>query len=130
MNLDSIRNDLSFLSGKEVVLFGSFVTGESGPNSDIDVAIIARTHDRSKANNIRIEAAGRAPDRYDIQVFEALPLVLKGSIIENYEVLFGDPLEIGMYFYQVRKLWEDYMHRLEVPTVEEIRRGVATGEPS
>ncbi len=127
MNLEAIRNDLSFLSDKEVVLFGSFVTGECGPRSDIDVAIIARSHEGSKVHNIRIEAVGRAPECYDIQVFEALPLVLKGSIIENYEVLFGDPLEIGMYFYRVRKAWEDYMHRVEIPTVEEIRRGLSSG---
>lgn len=92
---------MSFLSDKEVVLFGSYVTENAGPRSDIDVAIITRSNDRREMMQIRIKAVGKAPDYYDIQVFEALLLVLKGAIIENFEVLFGDPLEIGMYFYHV-----------------------------
>ena len=48
MDLDDIREDLSFLSNREVILFGSYVTGEAGPNTDIDVAIIARLHDRKE----------------------------------------------------------------------------------
>ncbi|MFO7837585.1 MAG: nucleotidyltransferase domain-containing protein [Candidatus Thorarchaeota archaeon] len=102
------------------MLFGSYVNGETGPRSDIDVAIITRSHDREEMMQIRIEAAGKAPEYYDIQVFEALPLILKSAIIENFEVLFGNPLEIGMHFYHVRKIWEDYRHRIEIPTIEEI----------
>ncbi|MBS3795382.1 MAG: nucleotidyltransferase domain-containing protein [Candidatus Thorarchaeota archaeon] len=115
---------MRFLSDKEVVLFGSYVTGNVGPRSDIDVAIITRSDNRREMMQIRIEAAGKAPNYYDIQVFEALPLVLKGAIIENFVVLFGDPLEIGMYFYHIRKIWDDYRHRIEVPTIDDIRKGI------
>ncbi len=124
MNLDKIRKDLSFLYGREVVLFGSYVTGDFGPRSDIDVAIITRLQDRREMMDIRMEVSGRAPEGYDIQVFEQLPLVIKGSIIENFEVLFGNPLDIGMYFYHIRKIWEDFRYRMEVPTVDEIRKGM------
>jgi predicted nucleotidyltransferase len=123
VNLEEIRKDLSFLSDKEVVVFGSFVSGEVTPRSDIDVAIIIRNSDKNEMMRIRVEALGQAPPGYDIQIFEALPMVVKGSILEEFEVLFGDPLEIGMYLYHIRKLWEDYRYRLEVPTVEEIRKG-------
>ncbi|MDF1541460.1 MAG: nucleotidyltransferase domain-containing protein, partial [Candidatus Thorarchaeota archaeon] len=109
---------------REVILFGSYVTGESGPISDIDVAIITRELDREKNFHTRIEASGNAPQKYDIQIFEMLPLIIKGSLLGNFEVLFGDPLEIGMYFYKFRKFWEDYSHRIEVPTFEEIRKGI------
>jgi predicted nucleotidyltransferase len=125
MNLDKIRKDLSFLSGREVVLFGSYVKGDFGPRSDIDVAVITRLQDRREIMDVRIEASGKAPKGYDIQVFEQLPLIVKGSILQDFEVLFGNPLEIGMYFYFVRKIWEDYRHRIEVPTVEEIVKGIA-----
>ncbi len=124
MKLDDIRSELSFLSNREVILFGSYVTGESGPISDIDVAIITRELDREKNFHTRIEASGKAPQKYDIQIFEMLPLIIKGSILGNFEVLFGNPLEIGMYFYKFRKFWEDYSHRIEVPTFEEIRKGI------
>ena len=124
MNVEDIRKDLSFLSNQEVVLFGSFVKGDHGPRSDIDVAIITREQDREKNFHTQLEASGKAPDRYDIQVFELLPLILKGAILEDFEVLFGDPLEIGMYFYKVRKFWEDFSHRIEIPTIAEIRKGI------
>lgn len=116
---------MNFLSDKEVVLFGSYASGEAGPRSDIDVAIVTRLDDQKEMMQIRIEAAGKAPDCYDIQVFEALPLILQGAIVENFVVLFGDPLEIGMYFYHIRKIWDDYRHRIEVPTIDEIRKGIA-----
>ncbi len=124
MNINRIREDLSFLSDKEVVIFGSFVRGDFGPTSDIDIAIITRDKDKKKNLEIRIEALGRAPKCYDIHIFEELPLALKGIVIENYIVLFGDPLEIGMYFYHFRKLWEDFRHRIEIPTIAEIRKSI------
>ena len=125
MNLSKIREDLHFLANRDVILFGSQVSRTTSPRSDIDVAIISHSQDREELMQIRIDACGQAPEGYDIQVFEALPLVIKGAIIEEFEVLFGDPLEIGMYLYHFRKLWEDYRYRIEVPTVEEIRKGAA-----
>lgn len=122
MNLNKIRKDLEFLKDREVVLFGSYVAGETTPRSDVDVAIISRSKDRDEMMRLRIEASGRAPEDYDIQVFEALPLIVRGSILENFEVLFGDPLEIGMYFYYERKVWDDFRKRIEEPTIEEIRK--------
>ena len=127
MNISKIREDLHFLANRDVVLFGSYVTQTTSPRSDIDVAIVAHSQDKNELMQIRIEASGKSAECYDIQVFEALPLIIKGAIIEEFEVLFGDPLEIGMYFYHFRKLWEDYRHRIEVPTIEEIRKGVAEG---
>lgn len=124
MKIEKIRDDLFFLAHQEVILFGSCVSGDAGPRSDIDVAIITRTNNRKENFRIRIEALGRSPDGFDIQIFEALPLIIKGSIIENFEVLFGDPLEIGMYFFKYRKLWEDFSHRIEIPTLEEIQKGL------
>lgn len=127
MNLNKIREDLHFLANRDVVLFGSYVSQTSSSRSDIDVAIVTHSQNKEELMQIRIEASGQSPECYDIQVFEALPLVLKGAILEEFEVLFGDPLEIGMYFYHFRKLWEDYQHRMEVPTIEEIRKGVVEG---
>jgi len=125
VNLSKIREDLHFLANRDVILFGSQVSGTDSPRSDIDVAIISHSQDKEELQRIRVDASGQAPEGYDIQVFEALPLVIKGAIIEEFEVLFGNPLEIGMYFYHFRKLWEDYRYRIEVPTIEEIRKGVA-----
>ena len=127
MKIDDIRKDLDFLSDRDVIIFGSFATKENTSLSDIDIAIITKTLDEGENLRVRIEASGKAPKKYDIQVFESLPMVLKGSILENFLILFGDPLEIGMYLYHFRKLWEDYSYRVEVPTIEEIRKSLAEG---
>ncbi|MHA1771538.1 MAG: nucleotidyltransferase domain-containing protein [Candidatus Thorarchaeota archaeon] len=121
INRDKIREDLSFLSTKEVLLYGSIVTGGYGPKSDIDVAIITRTTDPDTHFRTRIEALANAPQKYDIHILEALPIIVIADILNKYEVLFGDPLEIGEYLYYYRKVWEDYKYRLEIPTLEEIK---------
>ena len=127
MKIEDIRDDLCFLSGREVILFGSYVTGDFTPESDVDVAIITRSSDRRSMMETRISAAGRAPERYDIQVLEALPLLVIGSILDQHEVLFGDPLEIGLYLYRYRRIWGDYQHRVEIPTIREMRGASVSG---
>lgn len=38
---------------------------------------------------------------------------MKIRVIENYKVLYGDPLEISEYFYHYYKLWKDMEKRVE-----------------
>ena len=55
---------------------------------------------------------GQFPLKFDIRIFELFPIDIKISIVQNYEVLFGDPLEISEYFYEFRKKWDDCKHRI------------------
>ncbi len=124
MDIENIRRDLAFLADHEALLFGSAARGDYGPRSDIDVAIITRTQDPDTNHEVRLRALSQAPEGYDIHVFELLPIIVVGEILKDYVVLFGNPPDIGMYLYHYRKLWGDYRHRLEVPTLEEIKHGV------
>ena len=113
--LNDIRNDLIKLEKYEAVIYGSFLSEYYIPQkSDIDIAIITRN--REKKNNIIIwrDFAGEFSKKYDIKIFELLPLYLKIEIIDNYQVLFGNPLSISEYFYQYRSIWKDMAHRIEV----------------
>lgn len=108
-----IREKLDFLKEKcDVVIFGSFVNGEMRPKSDIDIAVI--THLKDKEINIKIQKNlfGKAPLKFEIRVFELLPIYIQFSIIENYSVVYGDLLEISEYFYQFRKKWDDCKNRI------------------
>ena len=108
-----IREKLDFLKEKcDVVIFGSFVNGEMRPKSDIDIAVI--THLKDKEINIKIQKNlfGKAPLKFEIRVFELLPIYIQFSIIENYRVVYGDLLEISEYFYQFRKKWDDCKNRI------------------
>ncbi|MBD3404589.1 MAG: DNA polymerase subunit beta [Candidatus Lokiarchaeota archaeon] len=126
MKIEEIKKDLQILEEHEVVLFGSYVDGTYNSQSDIDVAVITRLRNRKQMFEMKLEYSGKVKKKYDIQIFEMLPIVIKGSILEDHRVLFGNPLEIGMYFYYVRKEWEDFQHRMEIPTIAEIRKGLQT----
>ena len=94
-----------------VLLYGSQVRGEAGPRSDIDLCVIAP------------QVAGRPAlwrkfisilrdDRYDVHIFEILPMHIKMAVIEEGVVLHSrDVLELYEYFYPFRREWEDQKHR-------------------
>ncbi len=112
--LNKIKKDLIKLKRCQVVIYGSFLSKYYIPyKSDIDIAII--THHQDKNKNIAIwkDILGEFDENYDIKVFELLPLYLKIEIIENYQVLFGDALEISEYFYHYRSIWKDMVFRIE-----------------
>lgn len=128
LSLDKIREDLKELSDYEVVIFGSYVTGEFREGSDVDVAVITRIRDEKENISIQKRIAAKARPIYDVRVFELLPLKVKASVFSNYIVLFGDELEISEYFYFWRKMWEDVKHRISYhrsykEKIEAIERG-------
>ncbi len=102
-----MRNDLGALNTLDVVLFGSAAKGNATTRSDIDIAVL--THNTNHQKNMALwkKLLGSVPPQYDVKVFELLPLDIKMSIIRNYTVLWGEPLEISEYFYHFRKLWND-----------------------
>ncbi len=124
-SLDRIRRDLRFLSAYEVVLYGSYVTGEYTRGSDIDVSVITRERDKNRNFRIQLDIWGKVPSPiYDVRVFELLPIRVKASVISRYVVLFGSEPDISEYFYRWRKVWEEVRRRMEPMTVEEKIRAV------
>ncbi|MFO7835533.1 MAG: nucleotidyltransferase domain-containing protein [Candidatus Thorarchaeota archaeon] len=123
MNLDDIRSDLEGLSNREALLFESYVTGELREGSDIDISVLAHAENREEIKNLKIKLLFAVPEGYDLSILEALPTVIKAGVLKNYKVLFGDPLEIGEYLRNYWKEWDDYKHRHDLPSLEEMRKG-------
>ena len=96
----------------EIVLYGSYIENSMRPTSDIDISVLTRLKDKQKNKLIQYDLFGVAPLKYDIRVFELLPIFIQISIIKNYKVIFGDPLEISEYFYYFRKKWDDCKNRI------------------
>ncbi|MDO9097707.1 MAG: nucleotidyltransferase domain-containing protein [Candidatus Methanoperedens sp.] len=119
--LQDIKNDLSFVKDYKVVVFGSYAAKKSDKRSDIDIAVITGEENREKCIDIWRELMGKAPGVYDIKVFELLPLRIKASVIQRYEVVFGNRHDISEYFYNFRKLWNDTKHRIEENRFSSIR---------
>lgn len=111
--IQKIKKQLTTLKDTyEVVLYGSCVEGAMRPNSDLDIGVITRSTDKENNKKIQMELFGIAPLEFDLRVFELLPIHIQISIINNYEVIFGDILEISEYFYQYRKKWDDCKERI------------------
>jgi predicted nucleotidyltransferase len=111
--LKKIRKELHYLENKyDVVVYGSYVEGGMRPNSDIDIAVISYKTNVDYNINLQKELLGRFPLKYEIRIFELFPIFIQISIINNYQVVFGDPLEISEYFYSYRKKWDDCKDRI------------------
>jgi hypothetical protein len=125
MNLNEIKRELSQIREHDVLVFGSFITGEWRENSDIDIAIISYLHDEKAIKKLKKNLLEKVSSKYDVSIFEALPTVIKASILQNFEVIFGDPLKIGEYLRKYWKEWQDYEHRLELPSLQEMKKGIS-----
>ena len=110
-----VREDLRFLFDNKsvlgVLLYGSVVTGESNERSDIDVCVVAPSaSDRVELS--RWILANVRDERYDVRVFELMPLYLKMDVVTHGEVVHArDIHELYEYFYTFRKLWDDQKRR-------------------
>jgi len=122
-----VRADLQFLDDPlwqerllGVLHYGSQATGEGGPNSDIDLCIVAlQAADQSKL--WRQFISHLRDSRYDVRIFELLPLNLKAAMIEQGVVVHSkDGPELYEYFYPFRRDWDDQKHR-QTLTLEEAR---------
>jgi len=103
-----------------VLLYGSQATGEAGPRSDIDLCIVAPTIS-DQSSLWRRFVSHLKDSRYDVRIFELMPLFLKAAVIEQGVVVYCED-EPGLYeyFYPFRRDWQDQKHRQEM-TVEEAR---------
>ena len=112
-----MKEDFGFLSDSPaapvlgVLLYGSVVTEEYNERSDIDLCVVAPAAEDKVAFSRWILAKVR-DERYDVRLFELMPLHLKMEVVEHGEVLYSrDIYELYEYFYATRKLWEDQKHR-------------------
>jgi len=111
--IEDIREILEYLKEKfEVILFGSSVEGGIRSESDIDIAVITRNSSKKQNMELQKTLLGRFPLKFDIRVFELFPIDIQISVIENYDVIFGNLLEISEYFYYFRKKWDDCKYRI------------------
>ncbi|WP_157065537.1 nucleotidyltransferase domain-containing protein [Thermococcus celericrescens] len=98
-----------------ILLYGSHAQGEATERSDVDICLVKPkpgTYER-----VLEELGGK----YDVKVFEELPLYVQIDVIKNHRVIYGDELELLEYFYRFRKLWNDMEHRIRESRFESVR---------
>ena len=89
-----------------ILLYGSYAKGESTKRSDVDVCIVRP----SKETFDRI--LGKLGGKYDIRVFEELPLYVRIDIVKNHIRIYATD-EIDFYFYKQIRMWKDMEHRIK-----------------
>ncbi len=68
---------------------GSYVTGGMTERSDIDVCLYYDIDDRHELHRTLLRISGSFPDKYDIQMFQLLPLYVKKEVFKG-ELIYCD----------------------------------------
>ncbi|MHC1574436.1 MAG: nucleotidyltransferase domain-containing protein [Candidatus Methanogasteraceae archaeon] len=94
-----------------LLLYGSLAAGVDSERSDIDISIVAPVVDDKIGFSRRILSNVRDA-RYDVRVFELMPLYLKAEVMEKGEVVYTKNIfKLYEYFYYFRKIWDDQKRR-------------------
>ena len=95
-----------------IVLYGSIAEGRNNKLSDIDIAVYP-VGDKKERFESRIKMLGRLSDRFDIQIFQDLPLYIKMEIIRKGNILYYRDYGtlFGIYL-QTIKEYEDFEKHL------------------
>jgi len=110
MDKEKIVKDFEFLKYdvEAIILFGSYARNEQTSRSDIDVCVVCGNK-KEKIEKVwdKILESG-ITEKYDVKIFELLPLKMKISVIKEGKILCAkNEIELSHYFRFFRKLWED-----------------------
>ncbi len=72
-----------------VYLYGSTVTGKQSKRSDIDIALYYDITDKFELHDLLFFISGSFPDKYDIHMFQLLPLYVQIEVFKG-ELLYTD----------------------------------------
>jgi len=97
-----------------VLLYGSHAKGKATKRSDVDVCLV------KPKPGVYKRVFQKLGGKYDVKVFEELPLYVQIEVIRNHVVIYGDELELSEYFYQFRKLWKDMERRIRENQFESV----------
>jgi len=118
MILREIEKDLEFIKDEVegVLLFGSAAKGELSKRSDIDLALVRPSNKR-----VLLRVFERVGGKYDVKIFDDLPVHIKMDIIKNHQIILGDEVELSYYFYRIRKEWKDMEYRIKSNQFKSVR---------
>lgn len=114
--LTQIKRDFSIIIQNKdilgILLFGSYAVGDQTNRSDIDICVVAPNEDPVKFLSYILQNINVSKKKYDIRLFQELPLYIKIRIIHNGILIYSpDKYDLYEYFYFYRKLWNDQKHR-------------------
>ncbi len=110
-----IERDFQFLKERVLALliFGSRAAEEEHGRSDYDICIVKPESEEVLKEIFRkIDVSEK---KYDVYLFEELPLYMKMEVINNHKVVFSKNIyDLYEYFYFYRKLWQEQERRNKI----------------
>lgn len=110
MKLEEAVRKILELGGERVkfiILFGSQARGEAGKDSDIDLCVYYEGSPK-EAFRFRELVLGYLSDKYDVQVFQLLPVYLKRECLRGKVLFCRDGTFLYDLAYETLKEWEDF----------------------
>lgn len=89
-NVNSAVEIIKRIGGEKIgfiIQYGSTVTGEQTPLSDIDIAVYYHGTKKQRFDFI-ITVLGSVDDRFDIHIFQDLPLYIQQEVISKGKLLY------------------------------------------
>src|SRR6056297_626017 len=89
-NVNSAVEIIKKIGGEKIgfiIQYGSTVTGEQTPLSDIDIAVYYHGTKKQRFDFI-ITVLGSVDDRFDIHIFQDLPLYIQQEVISKGKLLY------------------------------------------
>ena len=99
-----------FNSVNFIIVYGSKIKGNYYPSSDVDICISVDLPKKERYN-ARMSLLGEFPDKYDIQIFEDIPLRLKMSVLKGKLVYCKDKEKLFALALELKKEYEDFLPR-------------------
>lgn len=95
-----------------VLAFGSQIEGRTHAFSDVDICLVMPKASEKSRREILLKMAGTLSEKYDVKLFEDLPLMLRGEVIKNNKALFvRNEDELYDYFWNEKKIYDDYQYQ-------------------
>ena len=117
--LEQIHIDFSHVIRKKdilgILLYGSYSKSKNTNKSDIDICIVAPNEEVHQLLSFILQNINVEANKYDIRIFNELPLYIKIHIIEDGLLIYSsNKLDLYEFFFIYRKLWDDQKHRQEI----------------
>ena len=97
-----------------VILFGSYARGEAKPNSDVDICLVLKKEFKRDFTEKKLEYLSEFSDRFDIHVFQQMPLYLKIRVLREGKVLlnknYDELFQIAMKTVKDFELFKKHYH--------------------
>ncbi len=115
MNTDKVVETVKDMDGFDdvqfIILYGSQSESRATEDSDVDICI-GYDGNRDEASRYRFKVISKLfDDRYDVQIFQLLPLYVKKEVLKGEVLYRRDKNELYDIAYQTIKEFDDFKHR-------------------